>query len=70
LGLCYSVPGAGGLVAAVLLAFDKDPSLPRWLVLLLMPVLLVVSAGWLCIGTKMILNSLRGGGKKRPHTRH
>jgi len=70
LGLCYSLPGVGGLVAAVLLAFDKDSSLPRWLVLLLTPVLLLVSAGWLYISTKMILNSLRGGGRKRPHTPH
>ena len=70
LGLCYSLPGVGGVVVAVLFASHRDSSLARWQVLLLTTGLLIVSAGWLYISTKMIINSIRGGGKKATHTRH
>jgi len=65
LGIVYSLPGLGGLVAAFLLLFGNDPSFSKWGKLLLSLGVLVISCGWLYISIRMMLNAIRGGGSKK-----
>jgi zinc transporter ZupT len=70
LGLVYSLPGLAGLAVAFLLASRADSSLSTGQRLVLSAGVLLVSAGWLYISTRMLLNPIRGGGKKHTWSRH
>jgi hypothetical protein len=59
LGVCFCAPGVGGFVAtAMVLAHPSQLDSPR-LFWIFLPVALVVSAGFLYIGGKMLYNTFR-----------
>jgi hypothetical protein len=63
LGISWCAPGIAGLVSAFLLMADAKHS--SVVLLGLMPGLLIVSAGWLYFGGRMLWNVLRQGRPSR-----
>jgi hypothetical protein len=66
LGVLFCAPGVGGLVAtAMVLARPSQLDSPR-LFFALVPVALVMSAGWLYLGGKMLYNAFRRRARSEP----
>lgn len=63
LGVLYCSPGIGGIVATIVFIPEAIASRHR-VELLILPLLLLISAGWLYIGVRAVRNGLR---RPNPH---